>query len=305
MSIDLWPVGEDFAAEIGDVNLSLPISKNLAEEILTAYNTYAVLIFPNQRLTQDAHVRFAKIFGDIDHSMVADMEMAVPRVPTEIADVSNLGSDGSVLDEDHRMIGFQRGNRLWHTDSSFKHVPANASCLYMQSIPPVGGQTEFADMRAAWDALAPRLREKIRGRIALHSIANSRKRMGFDMTDEENASYPQVPQALVRSHATSGRTSIYLAAHARSIVGMPQEQADALIDTLFEHATQRRFIYAHRWRTNDLVVWDNRCVMHRGRPFDDTRWPRDAQRATTIDIGNTCEQEGLSNGTTHLFDAAE
>mgnify|MGYP003310418510 CR=1 FL=1 len=153
MSIDLWPVGEDFAAEIGDVKLSLPISKNLAEEILTAYNTYAVLIFPNQRLTQDSHVRFAKIFGDIDHSMVADMEMAVPRVPTEIADVSNLGSDGSVLDEDHRMIGFQRGNRLWHTDSSFKHVPANASCLYMQSIPPVGGQTEFADMRAAWDSV--------------------------------------------------------------------------------------------------------------------------------------------------------
>ena len=294
MTADVWPVTDSFAAEIGDVDLSIPLSDADWRIIEDAYNTYSVLIFPDQRLAHDAHVSFARRFGEIDLSMIVEMDDVEVRVPTEIADVSNLTLDGSVMDEDNRLIEFQRGNRLWHTDSSFKPIPANASLLYMQAIPPVGGLTEFADMRAAWDALDDVLKAKIEGRIALHSIATSRAKMGFEMTADENAAYPRVPQVMVRTHRASGRKSIYIASHIGEIIDMPQDEAEALVETLMAHATQRQFVYTHRWRINDLVVWDNKCTLHRGRDFDDLRWPRDAQRATSLDIAPTWEQEGVA-----------
>ena len=294
MAAEVWPVTDTFAAEIGDVDLSKPLSDADWRTIEDAYNTYSVLVFPDQRLKQDEHVAFAKRFGPIDMSMVVDIEGGEMRVAPEIADVSNLTEAGEVMSADNRMIEFQRANRLWHTDSSFKPTPANASLLYMQAIPPVGGLTEFADMRAAWDALDGKLKEKIEGRVALHSIATSRARMGFQMTEKENDSYPRVPQAMVRTHRASGRKSIYIASHVGEIVDMPQDEADALLETLMAHATQRQFVYTHRWRVNDLVIWDNKCTLHRGRDFDDLRWPRDAQRATSLDIGPTCEQEGIA-----------
>lgn len=302
MVADVWPVTADFAAEIGDVDLSQPLSAEDWRIIEDAYNTYSVLIFPDQHLAQDDHVAFARHFGEIDMSMIVDMETEDIRVPAEIADVSNLTAGGEVMDEDNRMIGFQRGNRLWHTDSSFKPTPANASLLYMQAIPPVGGMTEFADMRAAWDALAPELRAQIEGRVALHSIATSRKRLGFALTDEENAAYPRVPQAMVRTHRASGRKSIYIASHIGSVLGLPDAEAEKLVDTLMAHATQRQFVYGHRWRLNDLVVWDNKCTLHRGRPFDDLRWPRDAQRATSLDVAPTWQQERLEIGNAEAAD---
>jgi alpha-ketoglutarate-dependent 2,4-dichlorophenoxyacetate dioxygenase len=294
MAAEVWPITETFAAEIGDVDLSKPLSGDDWQAIEDAFNTYSVLVFPDQRLKQDEHVAFAKRFGPIDMSMIVDMDDADVRVTPEIADVSNLTNAGEVMDADNRMIEFQRANRLWHTDSSFKPTPANASLLYMQAIPPVGGLTEFADMRAAWDALDDGLKAKIEGRVALHSIATSRAKMGFEMTADENAAYPRVPQVMVRTHRASGRKSIYIASHVGEIVDMPEAEALALVDALMEHATQRQFVYTHRWRLNDLVVWDNKCTLHRGRDFDDLRWPRDAQRATSLDIGPTCEQEGIA-----------
>ncbi len=159
-----------------------------------------------------------------------------------------------------------------------------------------GAKTEFADARAAWDALPDSLRARIEGRLAIHSIANSRARMGFEMTSRENREHPQVPQVpqvMVRTHRITGRKSVYVASHAGSVVGLPDDDGRALINTLLEHCTQRQFVHRHRWRANDLVVWDNTCLPHRGRPFDDLRWPRDAQRATSVDIGPTWEQEGL------------
>lgn len=292
MSAEIWPVTEQFAAEIGDVDLSKPLTDTDWRIIEDAYNTYSVLIFPGQQLAQDQHVEFARRFGPIDKSMIADMD-ADSRVTEDIADVSNLNPKGEVMAPDDRMLEFQRGNRLWHTDSSFKRTPANASLLYMQAVPPVGGMTEFADMRAAYDALDPDTRNTINGRIALHSIATSRARMGFSMTRAENSAYPRVPQAMVRTHRGSGRKSIYIASHAGEIVDMDQNQAEVLLERLMAHATQRQFVYTHRWRVNDLVVWDNKCTLHRGRPFDDLRWPRDAQRATSLDIAPTCDQENL------------
>ncbi len=293
MRASVWPITDEFAAEIGDVDLSQPLDEADWQVIEEAYNRYAVLIFPGQRLDHDQHVAFARRFGPIDQSMVTDIEGADVRVPTAIADVSNLDASGRVMRDGDRMIEFQRGNRLWHTDSSFKEVPANASLLYMQQIPPVGGLTEFADMRAAFDALPAAMQERIRGLVALHSIATSRARMGFAMTEEENRAYPRVPQVLCRRHRGSGRRSIYIASHAGEVVGLGAEEGRALLDELMAHATRREFVYSHRWRVDDLVIWDNRCTLHRGRPFDDLRWPRDAQRATSLDIANTCEQEGL------------
>ena len=292
MSAEVWPVTADFAAEIGDVNLAEPLSDSDWAVIEQAFNSYSVLIFPDQKLKQNEHVTFARRFGRIDRSMIVDMD-SESRVTADIADVSNLNPKGKILASDDRMLEFQRGNRLWHTDSSFKPTPANASLLYMQAIPPVGGMTEFADLRAAWDALDAETRDLIEGRVALHSIATSRAQMGFAMSANENAAYPRVPQALVRTHRGSGRQSIYIASHAGEIIDMDETQAQALLERLMEHSTQRQFVYTHRWRVNDLVVWDNKCVLHRGRPFDDLRWPRDAQRATSLDVAPTCEQEGL------------
>lgn len=294
MGATVWPVTDEFVAEVGDVDLSRPLSDGDWRTIEDAYHRYGVLIFPDQQLTQDEHVQLAQRFGPIDRSMVVSLAVdGGKRIPADIADVSNLDPDGNVMAADDRLNRFQRGNRLWHTDSSFKEVPANASLLYLRSIPPVGGMTEFADARAAWDAAPDGLRRRLDGRIALHSIAISRAKLGFEMTAEENASYPRVPQAVVRTHRATGRRSIYLASHAGHIVGMGDAEARALIDEAMAWVTQRQFVHAHRWRVNDLVIWDNRCTLHRGRPFDDARWPRDAQRATSLDVANSAVQEGL------------
>jgi alpha-ketoglutarate-dependent 2,4-dichlorophenoxyacetate dioxygenase len=290
---EVWPVTDSFVAEIGDVDLSQQLSPQAWAAIEEAFVRYSVLVFPDQHLEPSEHVAFARRFGDIDTSMLVRMNEVESRTPEDIADVGNVDPDGNVMAADNRLLDFQRANRLWHTDSSFKEVPAYASLLYLRSIPSVGGMTEFADMRAAWDDLPDDLRRRIEGRVAIHSIATSRAKMGFEMTEEENQRYPRVPQALVRTHRRSGRRSIYVASHAGAIVGMDEAEAVALLASLIEHSTQRQYVYTHRWRVNDLVVWDNTCTLHRGRPFDDLRWPRDAQRATSRDVANTCVQEGI------------
>jgi len=293
MTADVWPVTEQFVAEIGDVDLAKPLSDADWRTIEDAFETYGVLVFPDQTLTQQQHVDFALRFGPIDPSMVADVEDTPVRIRTDIADVSNLDDEGNIWGQDDRLRLFQMGNRLWHTDSSFKRVPAKASLLYMQEVAPVGGHTEFADMRAAWDALDDKMKARIEGRVALHAIAYSRAKQGFKMTEGEQDALPPVPQTLVRHHAASGRTSLYIASHAGEVVGMDKDEGTALLDALMAHATQRQFVQTHRWRTNDLVMWDNRCTMHRGLAFDDLRWRRDAQRATILDVAPTCEQEGI------------
>ena len=293
MSATVWPVADTFVAEIGDTDLSKPLSGADFRIVEDAFERYAVLIFPDQVLSQDQHIVFAKRFGPIDRSMIVEVEGAKSRVPGEIADVSNLDSRGEILAPDNRLRQFQLGNRLWHTDSAFKHVPAKASLLYQRSIAQTGGQTEFADLRAAWDALPDAMKRKVEGLVAEHAIAYSRAKLGFAMTENEQRALPPVRQVLVRHHPVSGRTSLYLAAHAGRIVGMTDQAGKALLAELMAFATQRQFVHAHRWRVNDVVMWDNRCTMHRGLAFDDQRWKRDAQRATVEDVANTLEQEGI------------
>ena len=293
MGATIWPVTEHFVAEVGDIDLAQPLSDAEFRIVENAFEHYAVLVFPDQTLSQEQHVAFARRFGPIDRSMLVQMDGVKPRVPAEIADVSNLDSRGEILARDDRLRLFQLGNQLWHTDSAFKHVPAKASLLYQRAIAQTGGQTEFADLRAAWDALPEAMKGKIEGLVVEHAIAYSRAKLGFAMSESEQQALPPVQQVLVRHHPASGRTSLYLAAHAGRILGMTDQAGMALLEELTAFATQRQFVYSHRWRVNDLMMWDNRCTMHRGRPFDDQRWKRDAQRATVEDVANTLAQEGI------------
>jgi alpha-ketoglutarate-dependent 2,4-dichlorophenoxyacetate dioxygenase len=293
MAITVYPVTPSFAAEIGDVDLAAPIDPTDLRGIKDAFTQYGVLIFPDQHLSQDQHLDFARYFGPLETTIAVYRKDAALRLRKEFADVSNLSHENAVWGKESRVRSFQLGNRLWHTDSSFKRVPARASLLYARSIPPVGGHTEFADERAAYDALPEETKRGLDRLVAEHSIFNSRARLGFtNFSDEERRGMPPVPQVVVRTIPESGRKSLYLASHAGRIFGMPEDEGRALIDQLTAHATQRQFVYTHRWRVNDLVMWDNRCTMHRGRPYADTQ-RRVLHRTTVSDVSNTAEQEGL------------
>lgn len=294
MSAEFWPVTENFAAEVGDVDLSQPLSAEDLAAIRAAFDKYAVLVFPGQTLSTGQHLDFARHFGPLETTIAAHRSDAKLRVVAEIADVSNLDENNEVWDKNSRMRMFQLGNRLWHSDSTFKYVPAYASLLYGRSVPPVGGHTEFADMRAAYDALSEDMKRRIDGLVCEHSIFTSRAKLGFtDFSVEERAKMPPVPQVMVRIIPQTGRKCLYLASHAGSVIGLPDEEGRKLIDELMAHATQRQFVYTHRWRENDLVIWDNRQTLHRGTAFDDLRWKRDVQRATVEDVANSCEQAGI------------
>jgi alpha-ketoglutarate-dependent 2,4-dichlorophenoxyacetate dioxygenase len=294
MAISIYPVTPSFAAEVGDLDVSRALDAADLTAVKEAFATYAVLIFPDQQLTQEQHLAFAAQFGPLEVTIAVHRKDAPLRVPKEFADVSNLNHKDKVWGKDSRTRQFQLANRLWHTDSSFKRLPALASLLYARTVPPIGGHTEFADERAAYDALPDAMKQRLDGLVAEHSIFNSRGRLGFsNFSEEERQALPPVPQVLVRVIPESGRKSLYLASHAGRIFGMPDAEGRALIDELIQHATQRQFVYTHRWRVNDLVMWDDRCTMHRGTAFDDLRFRRDVQRATVSDVANTCEQEGI------------
>ncbi|MCB1535509.1 MAG: TauD/TfdA family dioxygenase [Rhodoblastus sp.] len=294
MAAQFWPVTENFAAEVGDVDLSQPLGADDLAAIREAFDRYAVLVFPGQALSTGQHLDFARHFGPLETSIATHRTDAKLRVVPEIADVSNLTENNEVWGEDSRLRMFQLGNRLWHSDSTFKNTPAYASLLYARSIPPVGGHTEFADMRAAYDALPDAMKQKIDKLVCEHSIFNSRARLGFtNFSAEERAAMPPVPQVMVRTIPQTGRKCLYLASHAGRVIGMEDGEGKALIDELVAHATQRQFVYTHRWRANDLVIWDNRQTMHRGTAFDDLRWKRDVQRATVEDVANSCAQAGM------------
>jgi alpha-ketoglutarate-dependent 2,4-dichlorophenoxyacetate dioxygenase len=284
MTLTLSPMTPGFAAEVGDIDLSRPLDDASLAEVRRAFSDHAVLIFPAQQITVEQHLAFAAHFGPLERSVATLMPGQKLRVRPEVADIANLTPDGKVWDKDDRLRLFQLGNRLWHTDSSFKTPTGFTSMLYARSVAPIGGHTEFADLRAAWDALPAPLRERIEGLTAEHSLLHSRRKLGFtDFSEQERAAWAPVPRPLVRTLPESGRRTLYLASHVGRIRGMADEQAEALLAKLIAHATERRFTYLHRWRVGDLVMWDNRCTMHRGTPFDDTRWPRDMQRVTTSD----------------------
>jgi alpha-ketoglutarate-dependent 2,4-dichlorophenoxyacetate dioxygenase len=294
MSITLSPITPNFAAEIGDVDLAKPLDPAVFAEIQQAFWKYAVLVFPAQVLTLEQHLAFSQMFGPAETERTLDPKATPSRFTGAFADISNLAADGKIWGENSRQRMYKAGNRLWHTDSSFKFLPSLCSLLYGRTVAPLGGHTEFADQRAAYDALPDAMKKKLHGLVAEHCIAYSRRRSGFaEFTEEEQRRLPPVPQMLVRTLPQTGRKSLYVASHAGLVYGMPDAEGRALIDELIAHVTQRQFVYTHRWRPNELVMWDNRCTMHRGTEYDDLRWVRDMRRVTISDVANSCEQEGV------------
>ena len=282
-----------FAAEVAGVDVGRPLDAVTVATLNAAIDRYAVLVFPGQSLDDERQMAFARNFGELEmpRSGAANVKR---RLRPEIADISNLDEASQVRGRDDPRRFDQLGNRLWHTDGSFRRVPAALSMLYAHRVPgpsPRGnGETEFADMRAAYDALSEQQKADIADLIALHDIAWSRGQLGFsELLFGEKQVLPPVPQRVVRTHPGSKRKVLYVAAHASEIVGMPVPEGRLLLRELIEHATQREFVYRHEWRVGDLVIWDNRATMHRGRNFDESR-VRDLRRVTTRDVASTLDQ---------------
>jgi alpha-ketoglutarate-dependent 2,4-dichlorophenoxyacetate dioxygenase len=291
VSITVEQVHPVFVGRVTGVDLSRPVSDADFAAIEAASDRHAVLIFPGQTIDDDQQVAFTSRFGSLEGPAKKVLEGATTRLRPEIADVSNLDQTGGILAADDRRRLYSLGNRLWHTDASFRAVPARYSLLSARVIPPEGGETEFADMRAAYDALPDAMKARLEGLVAEHSIWHSRGLAAtFEISETERATLPPVPQVLVRRHPGSKRKTLYLAAHAFRIRGMADEAARALLDELTAHATEPRFVYTHRWAVGDLVMWDNRCTMHRGLAYDDQRYRRDMHRTTVRDHASTLEQ---------------
>jgi alpha-ketoglutarate-dependent 2,4-dichlorophenoxyacetate dioxygenase len=291
MAIQVSPLHPTLGAEVRGVDLTRALTSEVFAEIEAAFNSYGILVLPGQPVSDEQQLAFSRLFGPLEVN--PNYAGAKMRLRPDVADISNLDAEGRVLARDDRRNLFNLGNQLWHTDSSFKQIPAKCSLLSARELPSSGGETEFADLRAAWDALPQSRKRAFDGLIVEHSIFRSRSQIGFaDFNDEIFKQLPPVRQVLVRHHPASCRTSFYLASHASHIIGWPVEEGRALIEELIAFSTQPQFVYQHRWTVGDLVIWDNRCTMHRGRPYDDTQ-RRVLHRTTVSDVANTLEQEGL------------
>jgi alpha-ketoglutarate-dependent 2,4-dichlorophenoxyacetate dioxygenase len=280
----------NIGAEVEGIDLRESLSAAQAEEIHAAMDRYAVLVFHDQPLTNEQHLAFTSALGPLENTANILRKAADYRLPPVFADVSNLdGRNQPYSAEDRRRL-FAIGNRLWHSDSSFKAVPAKYSLLRAVRIPSKGGNTEFAHMGAAYEALDDETKALIEDLVCEHSQLFSRESVGFtDFTPEERERLKLVRQRLVRTLPRTGRKSIYLSSHAGTIVGWPLPEARLLLRDLTEHATQREFVYSHQWRVDDLVMWDNRQTMHRGRPFPANE-ARDVRRTTIGGDAPTVEQ---------------
>jgi alpha-ketoglutarate-dependent 2,4-dichlorophenoxyacetate dioxygenase len=287
----IHPIHTDFAAEIFDIDLSKKQSSADVNLIKEAFWKHAVLVFPDQNLSLDQHVDFATLFGPIEMNVnTYQEEVKKDRFDYRVSDISNLDEEDNILSENSRKRMSGLANRLWHTDSIFRHTPALASALYALTIVPIGGKTEFADTRAAWDALPDVMKNKIEKLIVEHSIFHSRAKIGFtNFTEKERAALPPSRQVLIRTIPENQRKALYIASHAMRIIGMSDHEGATLLDELMTHATQSQFVYSHRWRVGDLVIWDNRCTLHRGTDYDEKRFKRDMRRATVSDVGNSVE----------------
>jgi len=291
MPVKTRQVGPCFAAEVEGVDISRPLTKEEVAAIHAGMDKYAVLVFREQKIDDAQQLAFTRSLGEIEHAIGTSLRAPDEyRLPTTFADVSNLDKDNKIFARDDRRRLFGLGNRLWHSDSSFKSTPAKYSLLHALSVPSKGGNTEFAYMVAAYDALDADTKAEVEDLVCEHSQIFSRQQLGFtDFTDEERARFAPVRQRLVRTHPVTGRKSLYLSSHAGGILGWPVPEARAFLRDLVEHGTQRQFVYAHRWRVGDLVMWDNRQTMHRARPFPANE-PRDMRRTTLIGDGPTVAQ---------------
>jgi alpha-ketoglutarate-dependent 2,4-dichlorophenoxyacetate dioxygenase len=282
-----------FAGEVSGIDLRGNMTPEQVAAIVEGMDKFAVLIFHDQQIDDEQQLAFSRNFGTLEIANSDVRRDEDRRLAPEVADVSNLGKGNAIMSREDRRRLFSLGNMLWHSDSSFKPTPAKYSLLHARVLPkpsPMGdGNTEFADMRAAYDALDDEVKAEIKDYVCEHSQQYSRGVLGFDFTEEERLRNPAVPQRLVRLHPGSKRRSLFLSAHAGAIRGMPVPEARALLRDLTEHATQRKFVYAHQWQLGDLVMWDNRAMMHRARRYDPSE-VRELHRTTVADDRPTLEQ---------------
>jgi alpha-ketoglutarate-dependent 2,4-dichlorophenoxyacetate dioxygenase len=281
-----------FVGEVSGIDLRKPLTPDEARTIESWMDEYAVLVFHGQDISDEQQLAFAGNFGERENRKGGNVTRKEEyRLNSGLADVSNLGKDGKPLARDHRTHLFNLGNCLWHSDSSFRPIPAKFSLLSARVVNPKGGNTEFADMRAAYDALDAETKAEIADMICEHSLMYSRGALGMsDFSDEEKAMFKPVLQRLVRTHPVHGRKSLYLSSHAGAIQGMSVPEARLLLRDLTEHATQPEFVYVHKWTVHDLVMWDNRQTVHRVRRYDQSQ-PRDMRRATVAGTEPTVQQQ--------------
>jgi alpha-ketoglutarate-dependent 2,4-dichlorophenoxyacetate dioxygenase len=286
--VDITPLTRnpsgDFAGDVAGINLTRPLTPDQVAAVEAGMDRFAVLVFHGQQFDDDTQLAFSRNFGALEISSGGEMSKPEERrLKLEMADISNLDRDSKLRAADDRVRLGSLGNRLWHSDASFRAIPAKYSLLSGRVIPGRGGNTEFADMRAAYDALDAATKAEIDGLVTEHSNAYSRELIGFPKQaygEHNQDKLRPVRQTLVRTHPVTGRKSLYLSAHIGTIVGWPVPEARAFIRDLTEHATQPRFVHAHVWRQWDFVIWDNRTTMHRARRYDDLHDVRDMRRST-------------------------
>ena len=274
-----------FAGESRGIDLREVKDRESLEAIRAGMDKHGVLVFRDQKFTDAEQLAFAERFDGKLHRKTGASVLGKNRLGDEaLTDISNLDTEGRILKPEDRRRAYGLGNRLWHTDASFQDPPGRYSMLFARIVPPVAADTEFADLRAAYEALDVETRKIVEDLRAHHSIAYSRETLGFEFSEEEKNRLKGAEHPLVRTNPRTGRRSLYLASHASRIVGWPVPEGRLLLRDLTEHATQPEFVYRHRWRVGDLVIWDNLATMHRGRPYDDAKHRRELRRVTTLDV---------------------
>jgi alpha-ketoglutarate-dependent 2,4-dichlorophenoxyacetate dioxygenase len=282
MKLVVTPLHPLFVVKITDIDVGKPIDEDTMRAIERAMNEYAVCVLPSQILEDDRQIAFSRLYGPLASPSINIARGT--RIQHKKFDVSNLDENGGILSEKDARSSLRLVTQLWHTDLSFREAAATWSMLHARVIPPTGGDTEFADTRAAYDALPDSMKRTLESLVAEHSLwHSSAKRGGYMPTEEERRSYPPVRHKLLQRHPGSGRNALYIGSHASHIIGMSVEEGQALLSELIEFATQPQFVFRHKWHVGDLVIWDNRCTMHRATPFEVTDHLRDMRRTTIID----------------------
>jgi len=299
MTLEIEKLHPSFMGEVKNISLKDTADENTLAELRAAMDEYGVLVFRDQAFDDEQHLAFARRMDGELHAKTGSRTIAKNRFGNEaLTDISNVDASGEneMLDTNDRRRLYSLANRMWHTDASFEYPAGRYSMLYAYVIPAVSADTQYADMRSAYDGLDDDMKQRLDGLMVHHSIAYSRQVLGFQFSEEEAALIQGAVHPLVRDFPNVNRKGLYLASHASSIEGMALPEARLLIKQLMEHATQAQFVYNHSWRENDLVIWDNRATMHRATPFDDQNHVRELRRVTTLEIPPLEQSRAFASG---------
>jgi alpha-ketoglutarate-dependent 2,4-dichlorophenoxyacetate dioxygenase len=288
MELTVTPLHEDFGARLEGLTLSEPVEPGLADVLKELMDEHSLLVLPDQACCDELQLAVTRVFGEPEHNhVILGREGRIEY----FGNIGNVTDSGKQLGNDHPQMIFLSGNNMWHSDSSFREVPSRFSLMCVYEVPDEGGETEFVSTRAAHARLPDDYRAKIEPLIAIHDYVFSRSKVGKDaVTPSHAASLPPVQQRLVRRNPVNGRANFYVGSHAREIVGMVAAEGRLLLDDLLERATAPEYVYRHRWEPGQLVIWDNRCLLHRGTGFDADRYRRRMRQTRVAGDGSTLEQ---------------